>query len=253
MVKLYDLSQPWSQNSIAWPGYASAVVRWYKRFPEHNIYAQFIETPLHFGTHLDAPLHAQWGGKDVASIPLEQLYGTGVIVDVSDVGRWGIIKPHNITDKVDVKEGDILVWHTGYYKYAETDELEYCYRHPGPDEEFLEWALKMKIKLIMVDCASADHPMNTWYVPVARPDMVKQFEKHVGKKLEEVFPRQDKDGNWKCHPMHYKAFPKGLIHVENCGGDIAKLLNRRVTLGAFPFKFVGGEAAFCRPVAFVEE
>jgi len=247
MVKLYDLSQPWSQNSIAWPGYPSAVIKWLKRFPENNIYAQFIETPLHFGTHLDAPLHAQWGGKDVASIPLEQLYGTGVVVDVSEVGRYGIIKPHHITDKIEVKEGDILVYHTGYYKYAETDEHEYCFRHPGPDEEFLEWALKMKIKWIGVDCASADHPMNTFYIPFARKDMVEEFEKHIGKTLEDIFPRK------RCHPMHYKAFPKGLIHVENMGGDIAKILNRRVTLGCFPWRFVGGEAAFCRCVAFVDE
>jgi kynurenine formamidase len=44
------------------------------------------------------------------------------------------------------------------------------------------------------------------------------------------------------------------VHVENMGGEIAapELQNRRLTLGAFPWKFKGGEAAFCRAVAFVE-
>ena len=45
------------------------------------------------------------------------------------------------------------------------------------------------------------------------------------------------------------------IHVENMGGDIGapELQNRRLTLGCFPWLFKGGEAAFCRCVAFVEE
>jgi kynurenine formamidase len=38
------------------------------------------------------------------------------------------------------------------------------------------------------------------------------------------------------------------------GGEIGapELQNKRLTLGAFPWKFKGGEAAFCRAVAFME-
>jgi kynurenine formamidase len=40
--------------------------------------------------------------------------------------------------------------------------------------------------------------------------------------------------------------------VENLGGDIGlkELQNKRITLGVFPWKFKGGEAAFCRAVAW---
>jgi kynurenine formamidase len=43
--------------------------------------------------------------------------------------------------------------------------------------------------------------------------------------------------------------------VENLGGRIGapELQNRRLTLGCFPWLFKGGEAAFCRAVAFVED
>jgi kynurenine formamidase len=53
---------------------------------------------------------------------------------------------------------------------------------------------------------------------------------------------------------HNALFPKNCMHVENLGGDIGteSLHNRRLTLGAFPWKFRGGEAAFCRAVAFVD-
>jgi kynurenine formamidase len=54
------------------------------------------------------------GRDDIASIPLTQLYGDGVIVDISDeVGEFNIIKPEHITKKIEVRTGDILIYHTG--------------------------------------------------------------------------------------------------------------------------------------------
>jgi len=45
------------------------------------------------------------------------------------------------------------------------------------------------------------------------------------------------------------------VHVENLGGAIGdpQLHNRRLTLAAFPWLFKGGEAAFCRAVAWIDE
>jgi kynurenine formamidase len=53
---------------------------------------------------------------------------------------------------------------------------------------------------------------------------------------------------------HNALFPHNCMHVENLGADIGapELQNRRLTLGVFPWKFKGGEAAFCRAVAFLE-
>lgn len=246
MVELIDLTQPWSSASLPWPGYPSPIVKYIKRFPDNGIYAQFIETALHVGTHMDAPIHYVLGGKDMASIPLERLYGPGVVVDVSEVGEWGMITPEHVTDKIEVKEGDILIVRTGYHRYYNSDEVAYFMKHPGPTKEFAKWCLKMKLRWLGFDCGSADHPMNTAYIPRARPDLVKEFERKMGKSLEEIFPRNE------VHPMHGILFPHDIIHAENVGGDVDKLLNQRVTIGAFPWKFVGGEASICRIVAFVQ-
>jgi hypothetical protein len=45
------------------------------------------------------------------------------------------------------------------------------------------------------------------------------------------------------------------MHIENMGGEISapELQNRRMKIGCFPWKFKGGEAAFCRAVAFLDE
>ena len=44
------------------------------------------------------------------------------------------------------------------------------------------------------------------------------------------------------HMMHGTLFPKPheIIHVENLGGDIDQVLNRRVLIGCFPLKIIGG-------------
>ena len=53
---------------------------------------------------------------------------------------------------------------------------------------------------------------------------------------------------------HNALFPHDCSHVENLGGDIwrPELHNKRITLGVFPWKFAGGEAAFCRAVAWAD-
>jgi len=52
--------------------------------------------------------------------------------------------------------------------------------------------------------------------------------------------------------MHIKLFPLDIIHAENLGGEIDTILNKRTTIGCFPWKFVGGESCICRIVAFEE-
>src|SRR5260370_24007148 len=51
-------------------------------------------------------------------------------------------------------------------------------------------------------------------------------------------------------PFHSYAFQEGLIHAENIGGDIEKMLNQRAVIGAFPWRYEGLEACPCRIVCF---
>ncbi|MFN8205770.1 MAG: hypothetical protein U0S48_24710, partial [Solirubrobacteraceae bacterium] len=71
-------------------------------------------------------------------------------------------------------------------------------------------------------------------------------EKALGRSLDEVFPIED------YQVMHIRLFPHDIIHVENLGGDIDKVLDQRITFGCFPWRFLGGEAAMSRCVAFVD-
>lgn len=250
-MKLVDLSHPWNMHTPPWVGYPSTKIYYFQRRATNGIVSQYIETSLHMGTHLDAQLHITPKGGDIASIPLDTLFSDGVIVDISDqVGPWDIIKPEYLTKKADIRKGDILIYHTGFHHYytgeREMDEEKYMCMHPGGYLEMAQWIVDMEFKWTGFDCGSADHPMNT-SIRRMRPDIKAKFEKERGVKVEEMFPEEN------IFVMHKKPFPKGILHVENIGGDIDQVLNRRCKIGCFPWRFEGGEAAMCRVVAFVED
>jgi len=250
MPELVDLSQPWGPKLSPWPGGDAPRVWRKSTLNTDGVNEQEIRTDTHTGTHIDAPRHFVSGGGDVAGLSLDgKLFGEGVVADISDdVGEYDIYEPEHVTDKVDVREGDILVINTGFHERypgygAQPDELGYFCKHPGPSEQFHDWALEMELNWIGVDVSSADHPMNT---PIAgmHPRLREEFERKHGAELAEIFPPEGE------HMMHKEPFRRGLIHAENLGGDIDDVSNERVKIGAFPWKFVGGDACICRIVAF---
>ncbi|MFQ3675772.1 MAG: cyclase family protein [Endomicrobiia bacterium] len=253
--KVIELSQPLSVQTPPWPTYEPLQVKFFKRLVPNGANGQLITTSNHIGTHLDGSLHFCTHGRDIASIPLEELVADGVVVDISDIAEdYGIYTSKDIMDRVEVKEGDILIIHTGYHHYSwdqpKADEVKYMCKHPGPTMEFAEWCKKMKLKWIGVDCGSADHPMNT-KIREWMPNLAKEcdtyFKKKFNKSLDEIFPVPH------YQLMHIQLFPLNIIHAENLGGDIDKILNKRVTIGCFPWRFVGGESSICRIVAFLDK
>lgn len=262
-MEIVDLSHSWGLHTPGWVGYPGSKIYYTQTLQTNRIVSQRIETSLHTGTHLDGPMHAADGGLDMASLPLTKLIHEGVIVDVSDVcDDWDVIRPEHITEKVEVKRGDVIIIHTGFHRYytgqPQQDLVRYFCMHPGGGVELAQWMLEMEISWWGIDAGSGDHPMNTT-IREMRPDLTKRFEDHVGMSVDEYFP----DYEYTHHlsgrrvtenlfPMHYLAFPGGCIHAENVGGAIDKVLNQRCIVGAFPWKFEGGEACPCRILAIFD-
>lgn len=251
-MKLYDLTQPIGVSTPPWPTFKPFELKYFKRLSTERVNGQLVTTPNHIGTHLDSERHFWTAGRDIASIPMTELFGEGVVVDLSDViDDYDIYDSKMIEDRVEVKEGDILIINTGYHKYSwdqpEADEERYFMKHPGPNMEFADWVTKKKLKWIGVDCGAADHPMNT-VCRKLRPDLAKEAEKQLEASLDEIFSHKD-----SRQFMHTKLFPEGIIHAENLGGDIDKLSNKRLMIGFFPWKGVDMEASIGRCVAFEKE
>jgi kynurenine formamidase len=248
--RLVDLTHPMNLHTPGWVGYPGMKLYYTQTLQTNRVVSQRIETSLHAGTHLDAPMHFAPRGGDIASLPLDRLVGEGVIVDISDVvGEWDEIKPHHITDKVEVRKGDILIYHTGFAKHyaggSEQDLTRYMCKHPGGGRELAEWIVERELAWWGMDTGSADHPMNT-SIKDMRRDLRAEYEERIGVSVDERWPDRD------LFVMHNVPFPVGIVHAENVGGDLASLGTRRCHIGAFPWRLEGGEAGICRIVAFLD-
>ena len=264
----YDLTQPLSIFTPPWPGEMPLQVHFFKRVTGsfhggQGANGMLIEWSNNTGTHLVGPTAFHSGMRSIADIPLEDICGEGVVVDISDeVTDYSLYTPEMIEKRVTVKEGDILIINTGYHRYTydqpdcknphaqggiDNKEFSYLVRHPGPAPGFFEWALKKKIKVIGVDCGCAEHPMNTniryMHDREFKKAEAKLKETH-GKSWDEMFPVED------YYKLTHDTMPKaGLLLAESLGGQIKELANQRAWILIQPIPFCEVEAAWSRIVA----
>lgn len=262
-MKIVDLSHLMNAHTPGWVGYAGNRMYYAQNLQTKMIVAQRIDMALHVGTHIDGAMHGTDGMGDMASYPLDFLINHGAVVDVSDkMEDWGVITPEMLEQApVEIREGDILIIHTGYHRFYEgrpqQDLVRYFCYHPGGKKELLDWMLAKKIKWFGIDCGSGDHSMNT-SIRLMRPDLAARFEKQVGMSCAEFFgtyryihKNSGRLVEEDMFPFHSYAFQEGLIHAENVGGDIELVLNRRGIIGAFPWRYEGLESCPCR-ILFIE-
>ena len=154
-MKLIDLTIPFGVGTPPWPTYIPLEVKYFKRLAPNGANGQVVTHSNHVGTHLDGEIHFYTPGKDIAQLELDFLVNEGVIVDLSDaVGDYEVYTSKMVEERVEVKEGDILIIHTGYHHFGwdqpTADEIRYMVKHPGPDREFAEWAKKKKLRWLGV-------------------------------------------------------------------------------------------------------
>ena len=254
-MKFINLTIPLGVGTPAWPTYEPIQLKYFKRLAPNGANGQLLTHSNHVGTHLDGEIHFHSPGKDIASLDLDFLVNEGVVVDLSDCTEdYDVYTSKQVEERVEVKEGDILIIHTGYHHYGwdqpTANEVKYMVKHPGPDREFAIWAKQKKLRWIGVDCGSADHPMNT-IIRNWMPREAKQADAYFKKKFN--MPLDEFFSDDKYQLMHLEMFPKGIVHAECMGGDIDLLLNQRVTIGCFPWRFVDGESSIARIVAMVDD
>jgi arylformamidase len=254
-MKLLDLTIPLGVATPPWPTYEPLQVKYFKRLAPNGANGQLLTHSNHLGTHLDGEIHFYTPGRDIAQLEMDFLVHEAAVVDLSDAcGNYDVYTSRQVEERVEVRPGDILIIHTGFHHFGwdmpTADEIRYMVMHPGPDREFAAWARAKQLRWIGVDCGSADHPMNTiirqWMPNQARA-ADQRFREKYGISLEAFFTPD------KYQLMHIELFPHGLIHAECVGGDLDLVLNRRVTVGFFPWRFVDGESCIGRCVAFVDD
>ena len=183
--RIVDLTYPFDSDSVYWPTAETFKLETDFEGVTDKCYfysAYRFSAAEHGGTHLDAPVHFAKGRNSVDQIPLEQLTGPGLVVDVTAQCRKD---PDYLISTVDIQNwerrngrigaGSIVLLRTGfgrYYpdrkKYLGTDERGTAavakLHFPGLDPATARWlTTNRSIKAIGLDTASIDRGQSTLF------------------------------------------------------------------------------------------
>jgi arylformamidase len=105
-----------------------------------------VELMDHVGTHIEVPLHCLKDGADLAQVPVSQLVGDAVILDLRQAEAEGGVTLEQVRAAAaaagGVRQGDIVFGQMGMTSYFSTDALK--------------WLVERGIKLMGVDSGGVE-------------------------------------------------------------------------------------------------
>ena len=233
---IVDLSHSYGDDTVFWPTaerFKMTVVNDGMTPAGFYYAANNFSTAEHGGTHIDAPVHFAKGRHAVDEIPLENLVGPAVVVDVTEQSARDADYLVTVADieKFEaahgrIADGSILLIRTGfslrwpdaarYLGTAERGEAAVPKLHfPGVDPATATWLKdQRKIHAIGIDTASIDRGQSTTY---------------------------------ETHRILYAANIPGLENLTS----LEKLPPVGATLVALPMKIKGGSGAPLRAIAIL--
>ena len=180
-----DLTHDFSSETIYWPTAEGFKLTTVFKGPTEKGYFYFSNNYMaseHGGTHIDAPNHFAYERKTVDEIPLNQLTGESVVIDVSEKA---LKNPDYLVSTEDflswenkhgrIKDGSIVLINTGYAqfwpdreKYMGTDErgadAVAKLHFPGLGPEAAEWLVNNRdINAIGLDTPSIDYGQSQYF------------------------------------------------------------------------------------------
>ena len=233
-----DLTHEFSSETVYWPtADLFELDEVYRGFTERGYYyySNNYSAAEHVGTHLDAPIHFAEGKNSVDMIPINNLIGSAVVVDVSDKTKKNRDYQIGVVDFKDweaqhgiILDGMIVLLNTGYDKFwsdlekymgtAKRGEAAVSELHfPGLDPVAARWLVEERnIKAIGLDTPSIDYGQSVLF------------------------------------ESHQILFGRNIPVFENVS-NIDKLPSSGFIVIALPMKIKGGSGAPLRIVAFVQD
>jgi kynurenine formamidase len=180
-----DLTHDLSEDAVFWPtAEPFSMSTDFEGVTEKGFFysAYSFRTAEHGGTHIDAPVHFAEGTHHVDEIPLDQLIGQAVVIDVSAAVRKDRNHRISVADLEAwegrhgaIPERSIVLFRTGFGDYW-PDPARYLgtarrgaeavaeLSFPGLGPEAAEWLIEHRdIKAVGIDTASIDYGQSTHF------------------------------------------------------------------------------------------
>ena len=209
-----DISYCITENLSKIPGYPVPIIRKWRSMPRDPADITEIQMVVHHGTHLDAPGHFLMDGPRFEDIPLDRLYGQGVVWHI-DPGDFGLIDVTDLEAATPrMQPGDIVLFDTGRGQHMSTPKYD---RHASLTPAAAEWLVAQGARMIGVDFATPDMS------PEVRP----------------------KGFNW---PVHNILLTQGILIAEHVA-NLSDFAGKRIDAMFNGLSIQGSEGAPTRAIA----
>ena len=209
-----DLSHRLTETMSRVPSFPQPRIRQIRTMPADPANVTEVHMVVHHGTHLDAPRHFIADGPAMDQVPIERLYGRGVIwhFDVADYGVIGVADLERATPRME--PGDIVLCDSGRARHVNTDAYE---DHAVIDPKAAEWLVAHGAKIVGVDFSTPD---------LAAHRRPAEFD----------------------FPVHHTLLSQGVLIAEHVT-NLEPLAGRRVEIMLLALKIAGSDGAPARVVA----
>lgn len=235
--RIIDLSHPFDAQTIYWPtedGFKFE--KGADGFTDKGFYyaANKFCGPEHGGTHIDAPKHFAISSNTVDQIPLDQLIGDGIVVDVSKQSETNrdyqvTVEDFNAWERQhgQIPNGAIILLRTGFAKHW-PDRVKYM----GTDERGAGAVAKL-------------------HFPGLSPDAARWLTTSRSIKAVGLDTPSIDFGQSTLFESHQILFAKNIPAFENVG-DMGALPAKGFWVIAMPMKIGGGSGGPLRIAAIVK-
>jgi kynurenine formamidase len=151
-MRIIDLTQTFTDKMPVYPGDPEPSLKQAAYLEKDGYNDHQLTTVMHVGTHMDAPLHMIEGGKTMDQISPEKFFGKGVLVDARGKDKVDAA----LLDSTHIKEGSIVLIHTGFGSRYRTDS--YFENYPQIMEDFAQRMVDLKVKIVGMDILGPDQP-----------------------------------------------------------------------------------------------
>ncbi|MCL4458452.1 MAG: cyclase family protein [Chloroflexi bacterium] len=233
-MRLIDLTLSISSQD-AWTKYPARVtfgqeepptrIETFATIAKDGLFMQKIQTTTQSFTHIDAPKHFYEDGLANDEIPLEQLVGEAVLIDLSHKHPGeGVTAADLSSSTAQVKEGDIVILRSGWTERGPWGTERFWRAMIWLSTDACDWLIGRGIKSLALDFMAEVQPF------VACP--------HCGA----LRP------SGKGSPNHRKFLKKGIVLIEWLT-NLGAISRERVWLICLPLKIKGSDGAPARVIA----
>ena len=227
-TRVLDLSYAINDKLVSWPGDEKVFEAKVNATVEKNGYFTRSFWMLeHYGTHLDAPVHFPPGKTTVDQIPVKQLFGSAVVLDVRPESAKDadyLLSPSRVEEWEKrhgrIPAGAIVLLRTGWasrwpdaQKYRNQDAQGRMH-FPGFSVEAAKLLIERKVSGLGCDTMSIDYGASADFA------------------------------------VHHLALGSGLYHLENLA-DLSALPESGAFLVVAPIKLEGGSGGPVRVFALI--